>query len=440
MNKMHIIYLFVGLYTVIGAPVEKSMYDAIQEKCPSVSSIPTFKSQPLFRICKDWKNISEISQLTETNAAAIRCLLYYQTFTEYCTQTQTINTSVSLKLEYDLDTLCDFVKSMPHKNLSSIFATRDNCEKICTDELELPHSVCKMSYYFAHLDVTPAEKLEKPVPLKPISTDKNTDQSPKTEIKPHPDILQPNPAPPTSINAAPSANKVVQETTSQKQKAKAPTAVQPPHIENLPNSEIKPDNTNPVVVPEKNAPQTDQNRQKAQPEQTSVENQNPAPQETKKVDPIEPKPPQDDKKVELNPGKSDNQQDLPQEEKILDDEDDEEQPPDTLENDLAESSLNAGPGSKPSKLDESEPVNYSTEMENDSYFFTYFMVLCVIFIAGYVCYHNKQKILALILEGRRGKRQYRGRRPNSANYHKLDSNLEEAISSSCKKNTSNVIY
>lgn len=48
--------------------------------------------------------------------------------------------------------------------------------------------------------------------------------------------------------------------------------------------------------------------------------------------------------------------------------------------------------------------------------------------------------MALVLEGKRSKRQYRGRRPNSANYHKLDSNLEEAISSSCTKNSSNIIY
>lgn len=49
------------------------------------------------------------------------------------------------------------------------------------------------------------------------------------------------------------------------------------------------------------------------------------------------------------------------------------------------------------------------------------------------------QIQALMVEGPR-RRAYRGRRPNSANYHKLDSNLEEAISSSCKKNSSHIIY
>lgn len=106
----------------------------------------------------------------------------------------------------------------------------------------------------------------------------------------------------------------------------------------------------------------------------------------------------------------------------------------------------------------------------ESYFFSYFMTVCVLFVLGYVGYHNKQKvifsligqfkllqshdaaeiqfkfytelfqILALVLEGRKGRRPTRSRRPNSANYHKLDSNLEEAVTSSCSKNTTQVIY
>lgn len=87
-------------------------------------------------------------------------------------------------------------------------------------------------------------------------------------------------------------------------------------------------------------------------------------------------------------------------------------------------------------------------VEDDSYFFTYFMMLCVVFIFAYVGYHNKQKIIAIVVEGRRGSsgggrggRSRGGRRPNSANYHKLDSNLEEAVSSNTpNKNTSKVIY
>jgi len=93
---------------------------------------------------------------------------------------------------------------------------------------------------------------------------------------------------------------------------------------------------------------------------------------------------------------------------------------------------------KPTRTEE-DLVETKEDVEDDSYFFQYFMVVCVIFIAGYVGYHNKQKILAMLLEGRREKRHQR-RRPNSANYHKLDCNLEEAVTSSCNKNTSSVIY
>ncbi|XP_066141673.1 trans-Golgi network integral membrane protein 1-like [Euwallacea fornicatus] len=100
---------------------------------------------------------------------------------------------------------------------------------------------------------------------------------------------------------------------------------------------------------------------------------------------------------------------------------------------------------KPNTLDADEPASsvniVDDDMDGDSYFFSYFTVLMCLVIVGYVGYHNRQKVLALLLEGKRGKRNGRNvRRPNSANYHKLDSNLEEAMSSSCTKNTSNVIY
>ncbi|XP_065170827.1 LOW QUALITY PROTEIN: trans-Golgi network integral membrane protein 1-like [Atheta coriaria] len=101
------------------------------------------------------------------------------------------------------------------------------------------------------------------------------------------------------------------------------------------------------------------------------------------------------------------------------------------------------PKEKPLSTNEDEDFNRSVTNDdlstNDSYFFSYFMMFCILFVMGYVGYHNKQKVLALVLEGRRGRRQPR-RRPNSANYHKLDSNLEEAVTSSCDKTTSNVIY
>lgn len=78
----------------------------------------------------------------------------------------------------------------------------------------------------------------------------------------------------------------------------------------------------------------------------------------------------------------------------------------------------------------------------DSNFFTYFMLLMLLCIIMYVGYHNKSKILALVLEGRRGSGSGRGggRRKHTAAYRKLDSNLEEAITSGASSRASQIIY
>lgn len=59
------------------------------------------------------------------------------------------------------------------------------------------------------------------------------------------------------------------------------------------------------------------------------------------------------------------------------------------------------------------------------------MFLMFIVVTFYVAYHNKSKILALLIEGRRrNPSRGGGRKPrHSAEYRKLDSNLEEAIQS-----------
>jgi Keratinocyte-associated gene product len=92
-----------------------------------------------------------------------------------------------------------------------------------------------------------------------------------------------------------------------------------------------------------------------------------------------------------------------------------------------------------------DPIN-DIEMENDlrvnvqrfeedpdSNFFTYLCITMFLSILAYVLYHNRQKILALLVEGRRGSRRSRERSKGSSNagYSKLalDCNLEEAITS-----------
>lgn len=85
------------------------------------------------------------------------------------------------------------------------------------------------------------------------------------------------------------------------------------------------------------------------------------------------------------------------------------------------------------------------EEEPESNFFTYLLMVCFFVVGLYVMYHNKQKFLALMLEGRRGpkKGRDRGNRRSDAAYSKLlDSTLEEAITSKKSLNgkTTEIIY
>ncbi|XP_055371609.1 trans-Golgi network integral membrane protein 2-like [Condylostylus longicornis] len=82
---------------------------------------------------------------------------------------------------------------------------------------------------------------------------------------------------------------------------------------------------------------------------------------------------------------------------------------------------------------------YTVQEDAGSNFFTYLFMAMFLTIVFYVIYHNKTKILALMLEGRRGK-SGRGRRKHTASYSKLDSNLEEAISSPYSGRSSQIIY
>lgn len=93
--------------------------------------------------------------------------------------------------------------------------------------------------------------------------------------------------------------------------------------------------------------------------------------------------------------------------------------------------------------------NHVAEFQNDPFsedknssFFSYFMFMLLVCATLYVVYHNKTKVMALLVEGRRsragGSRD--GRRKHRAAYRKLDTNLEEAIQSSGKVGSSQIIY
>lgn len=76
--------------------------------------------------------------------------------------------------------------------------------------------------------------------------------------------------------------------------------------------------------------------------------------------------------------------------------------------------------------------------DGSSNFFGYFMFLSIVAIAAYLVFHNKQKILALILEGRR--RQSSRRRMDGKEYRRVDTNLEDTMTSRDDVSGRHVIY
>ncbi|XP_063926164.1 trans-Golgi network integral membrane protein 1-like isoform X2 [Zophobas morio] len=482
MNCLTILCLIsVGSY-VGCAPTKpdnpKTFYDAVIEKCPLLQARMSLKNHPIFTACTNWTAISEVNKLSGENVKDVRCLLYFESFTELCTKTPNVNISLlnSVLIEYPLEAVCEYAKNTSNKNLNAIFSSAHSCKKICLDDFGMVYSICRISYNFAHYQPVQDQEPPKVVESQDAKNEHPSEQNTETNTG---EVLN---------NKNSKVDKVAANAAKNHGPVSAEGAVHPVIKPNsngvpaLPGTDNEGDTGNQEVAPEVGAPaqqpvvdHEEQNRDAKDKAKDGVE---PAQQDiaasatldvptqvqSAEVHEVNEDANQKPETVNQKPDNTKTVQSSPKEVEstnedtamdILEDKGSQNLPvngdPDVGDDDvdltdgaeeenLAANSVHAEKDSKPMKTDESEPANYNTEMDGDSNFFTYFMLLCIIFIVAYVCYHNKQKILALILEGRRGKRQYRGRRPNSANYHKLDSNLEEAITSSCKKNTNNVIY
>jgi hypothetical protein len=80
------------------------------------------------------------------------------------------------------------------------------------------------------------------------------------------------------------------------------------------------------------------------------------------------------------------------------------------------------------------------ESPGSGHFLAYFLTAVVICISGYVIYHNKQKILAFVIEGRNSGRAGR-QRSKDVKYTQLKSNVEEVLPSLEQSATSkNFVY
>jgi len=96
---------------------------------------------------------------------------------------------------------------------------------------------------------------------------------------------------------------------------------------------------------------------------------------------------------------------------------------------------------EPFEVDYRKNINpvLGEEETSKSNFLGYFIVLSIVTIVAYLVFHNKKKILGLIVEGR-GSRQAGRRRSGGREYRKLDSNMEDMLDTGKETSMRQVIY
>ncbi|XP_050303250.1 uncharacterized protein LOC126741027 isoform X2 [Anthonomus grandis grandis] len=434
---------------ISGAAIEKqneavSMFDVIKEKCPQLNKTELFHTlNDIFtKQCVNWMEISTTDSLN--NSSIEQCLLLYESMNYFCKRLDQptglqysglIPTSKAISF-FDISTICMSNNSLAHHltnktehNVSKILEPM-NCVLTCgglKQNEAITYEICKYAYFFASFDMnkflakakmqhsiltnSEANSISQADISKVKTNQKNNTMGFANLTAVNSNMTQISESLPT-LSQHTSKETVLEQTNKQSAK---PQESNPPKVNSvLPGAAVKPI----TKIPESDVPDANA-RFPSQMQNPSVKKDN-SYKSTNVID--------------MNDRKD--QDDVLGEEGFADQEEDQ----------VEEDNVVKGPKQifkkvKPSTVEEESVNPYNAnDLEGDSNFFSYFSLLMCLCVVGYVGYHNRQKILALILEGKRSKKIGRARRPNSANYHKLDSNLEEAMSSSCAKNASNVIY
>ncbi|CAH0559650.1 unnamed protein product [Brassicogethes aeneus] len=400
---------------VYSVPIK--FYEQIKLSCPQLNS--EFQKQQFFIECTDTSRILSVKELSAKTLNDVLCLTYYNSLVKFCNNTQ--NSTKDLMPTLNEKDVCSNFPEIA--NLSNNLITSENCNKTC-ETFPFSKKVCSTAFYYSSRRIE--SKLSVPKPKQEIVTTENAmllnnkineeaivntstkklTETPETDMRNlkgeanneniAPEVKQEKLIPTVNnTNITKATLPEVKEVITPNRKVKTPE----------PDANFKPEPTQEKVPTAKIIPPAI--------EKANVPNTAEMPLETKVINPT----------VAIDNTLFN--------EEVNDEQEEEERKRQELEEN-AEAIEDKG--EKPNDS------IYNDAMDGDSYFFSYFMVVCLMFVLGYVAYHNRQKLFALLLEGKRNKRSSRTRRPNSASYHKLDSNLEEAITSECSKNTSHVIY
>jgi hypothetical protein len=85
-------------------------------------------------------------------------------------------------------------------------------------------------------------------------------------------------------------------------------------------------------------------------------------------------------------------------------------------------------------------ISPDDDVPTSGHFMAYMVTSMVVVVIGYLIYHNKQRVLAYLLEGRSGRTGQR-RRVAGKEYSRLKNNVDEALPSLDKPaSNQNIIY